>query len=73
MRFNLKKWKPHLDRLREFIAEAKRQSAAHDTAASAASLARELGELAELHQAGALTADEFAEAKTRLLARGRGS
>jgi hypothetical protein len=70
MRHNLKKWKPHLDELRELITRAKGAPVALGVAehSQGSSLSAQLKELAELHGSGALDDEEFAQAKARLLA-----
>jgi hypothetical protein len=67
VRPNLKKWEPHLKELRALIAEAKREPTERQPP-PVPSLGGQLKELAELHQSGVLSDEEFAQAKARLLA-----
>jgi len=69
---DLKHYKPHIDRLRKMIREAKRGHSAPpptpDPAAyGASSLVSELEKLASLRDYGVLTEEEFQQAKKRLL------
>lgn len=69
MRFNLKKWQPHLEQLRALIAEAKGSAiSVSQPSAEPPSLAAQLKELGELHQSGVLDDAEFAQAKAKILA-----
>ena len=68
-RHPLKQWTPYLDELRQLIAAAKGSTAARSETrqAEAAHLPAQLKDLHELHQAGAITDEEFAQAKAQLL------
>jgi Short C-terminal domain len=68
IRLNLKKWESHLAELREMISAQKRGAPAVAIPAEAEpTLAAQLKELADLHEQGALSNDEFAQAKAQLL------
>lgn len=71
------KWQPHLDRIRSRIAighwggsasSPVATSAPSPTPPAASSLAAQLAQLGDLHSQGVLTANEFEQAKRRLLA-----
>ena len=66
-RFNLKEYKPYIDRLRAMIREAKHERVASSPPQSGSSLSSELEKLASLRASGVLTDEEFHRAKHRLL------
>lgn len=69
-KWSLKKQKPQLDRLRAKITEAKQERTAPNPTAftsSGSGISAELERLAALRQSGALTDEEFQQAKKKLL------
>ena len=66
-KLDLKDWKPYLDELNELIDTAKRPPDAGHAVESGSDLVVQLARLAELRDAGALTEQEFADAKARLI------
>ena len=68
MRFNLKKWHPYLEQLRNLISASKGSPVAvHTNAEASATLPAQLKQLADLREQGVLSDEEFAQAKAELL------
>jgi hypothetical protein len=66
-KFNLKEYKPYIDRVRAMVREAKHERVASSPPQSGSSLSSELEKLASLQASGVLTDEEFQRAKQRLL------